>query len=192
MPLAGKLQRMVHVPGRAFSVSPGTVRELPGVFARNERVISIFETEHGPLALALAAAATPAAEDVAERFENILDLIVLVYASLDARVDPGDPQPPDPLVQPEPRHSRVEAAQHEIGPEKAPGQRLHRRGDGLDGRLRDARVLRHRSVLTAMPDGGARDGRAEMSAQDNPMDAPRYTGVATFMRAPLSILRATH
>jgi phosphatidylserine decarboxylase len=56
MPLAGKLQRMVHVPGRAFSVSPGTVRELPGVFARNERVVSLFETPHGPMALVLVGA----------------------------------------------------------------------------------------------------------------------------------------
>jgi len=56
MPAAGKLQRMIHVPGRAFSVSPGTVREVPGLFARNERVVSIFETTHGPMAVVLVGA----------------------------------------------------------------------------------------------------------------------------------------
>ena len=56
MPAAGKLQRMIHVPGRAFSVSPGTVREVPGLFARNERVVSMFDTPHGPLAMVLVGA----------------------------------------------------------------------------------------------------------------------------------------
>ena len=56
MPTDGKLDRMIHVPGRAFSVSPGTVRELPGVFARNERVVSIFDTTHGPMAVVLVGA----------------------------------------------------------------------------------------------------------------------------------------
>jgi phosphatidylserine decarboxylase len=53
MPLAGRLTRMVHVPGRLFSVSPSTVQGLPGVFARNERVIAFFDTPIGPCALAL-------------------------------------------------------------------------------------------------------------------------------------------
>lgn len=56
MPAAGALQRMVHVPGRAFSVSPGTVRSVPNLFARNERVASVFETEHGPMALVMVGA----------------------------------------------------------------------------------------------------------------------------------------
>lgn len=56
MPLAGTLQRMIHVPGRLFSVAPYNVREIPGLFARNERVVSIFETEHGPMALVLVGA----------------------------------------------------------------------------------------------------------------------------------------
>ena len=50
MPFGGTLQRMVHVPGRLFSVAPYTVRQVPGLFARNERVISLFETTHGPMA----------------------------------------------------------------------------------------------------------------------------------------------
>lgn len=56
MPAAGVLQRMIHVPGRAFSVSPGTVREVPELFARNERVVSMFETAHGPMAVVLVGA----------------------------------------------------------------------------------------------------------------------------------------
>jgi len=56
MPLAGRLQRMIHVPGRLFSVSPSTVRQVPRLFARNERVISIFETDCGPLAMVLVGA----------------------------------------------------------------------------------------------------------------------------------------
>ena len=56
MPLSGHLQRMIHVPGRLFSVAPYTVRQVPGLFARNERVISIFETDAGPLVMVLVGA----------------------------------------------------------------------------------------------------------------------------------------
>lgn len=56
MPADGVLQRMIHVPGRLFSVSPGTVRQVPELFARNERVISLFDTPHGPMAVVLVGA----------------------------------------------------------------------------------------------------------------------------------------
>ena len=56
MPMAGTLQKMIHVPGRLFSVAPYTVREVPNLFARNERVISLFETSHGPMAVILVGA----------------------------------------------------------------------------------------------------------------------------------------
>ena len=56
MPIGGRLQRMIHVPGRLFSVAPYTVRQVPRLFARNERVISIFDTEHGPLVMVLVGA----------------------------------------------------------------------------------------------------------------------------------------
>jgi len=56
MPVSGKLLRTVHIPGRLFSVSPATVRNVPGLFARNERLVSIFETRHGPMALVLVGA----------------------------------------------------------------------------------------------------------------------------------------
>lgn len=61
MPLAGWLQRMVYVPGRLYSVADWTVRALPGVFARNERVCCLFETSHGPLGLVLVGAINVAA-----------------------------------------------------------------------------------------------------------------------------------
>ena len=56
MPLGGRLQRMIHVPGRLFSVAPYTVRQVPRLFARNERVISIFDTDSGPLVIVLVGA----------------------------------------------------------------------------------------------------------------------------------------
>lgn len=43
MPCAGRLQRMVHVPGTLFSVNPATARGVPGLFARNERVVCLFK-----------------------------------------------------------------------------------------------------------------------------------------------------
>lgn len=56
MPMTGTLQRMIHVPGRVFSVAPYTVRQIPDLFARNERVICLFDTTHGPLAVILVGA----------------------------------------------------------------------------------------------------------------------------------------
>ncbi|MFU8857287.1 MAG: archaetidylserine decarboxylase [Deferrisomatales bacterium] len=56
MPVAGTLREMVCVPGRLFSVSPATTRVVPELFARNERVVAVFETEAGPLALVLVGA----------------------------------------------------------------------------------------------------------------------------------------
>jgi phosphatidylserine decarboxylase len=47
MPCAGRLLRMVHVPGELFSVNPATARGVPGLFARNERVVCVFESEDG-------------------------------------------------------------------------------------------------------------------------------------------------
>ena len=56
MPITGALQRMTHVPGRLFSVAPYTVRHVPNLFARNERVISVFDTAIGPVAQVLVGA----------------------------------------------------------------------------------------------------------------------------------------
>ncbi len=49
MPCTGRLLRMVHVPGDLFSVNPATARGVPGLFARNERVVCVFEGTEGAL-----------------------------------------------------------------------------------------------------------------------------------------------
>ena len=56
MPCAGRLLRMIHVPGDLFSVNPVTARGVPGLFARNERVVCVFEGEQGQFVLALVGA----------------------------------------------------------------------------------------------------------------------------------------
>lgn len=56
MPCAGKLTRMIYVPGALFSVNPTTARGVPGLFARNERVVCLFESAVGPFALVLVGA----------------------------------------------------------------------------------------------------------------------------------------
>lgn len=56
MPCAGRLLRMIHVPGALYSVNPLTARNVPGLFARNERVVCEFETERGRFVLVLVGA----------------------------------------------------------------------------------------------------------------------------------------
>ena len=56
MPCAAKLLRMTHVPGELFSVNPTTARGVPGLFARNERVVCVFESVHGLFVLTLVGA----------------------------------------------------------------------------------------------------------------------------------------
>jgi phosphatidylserine decarboxylase len=56
MPCAGRLKSMIYVPGDLFSVNPVTARGVPGLFARNERVVCVFDTEHGPMVLVLVGA----------------------------------------------------------------------------------------------------------------------------------------
>jgi phosphatidylserine decarboxylase len=56
MPCAGRLKRMIYVPGALFSVNPLTARHVPRLFARNERVVCEFECAHGPMAMVLVGA----------------------------------------------------------------------------------------------------------------------------------------
>ena len=56
MPCDGRLTRMIYVPGDLFSVNPTTARGVPGLFARNERVVCVFESENGPFVLTLVGA----------------------------------------------------------------------------------------------------------------------------------------
>ena len=56
MPLTGTLREMVYIPGRLFSVNQTTAENVPGLFARNERVACLFDTERGPMAVVLVGA----------------------------------------------------------------------------------------------------------------------------------------
>jgi len=56
MPCAATLRHMVYVPGDLFSVNPTTARGVPGLFARNERVVCVFDTAQGPMVLVLVGA----------------------------------------------------------------------------------------------------------------------------------------
>lgn len=56
MPLAGTLREMIYVPGRLFSVNQTTAENVPELFARNERVVCLFDTERGPMAVVLVGA----------------------------------------------------------------------------------------------------------------------------------------
>jgi phosphatidylserine decarboxylase len=56
MPIDGTLTDMVHVPGELFSVNPLTAANVPGLFARNERVVTIFDTPAGKVAIVLVGA----------------------------------------------------------------------------------------------------------------------------------------
>lgn len=56
MPCDGRLTRMIYVPGDLFSVNPTTARGVPGLFARNERVVCVFDSARGPFVLVLVGA----------------------------------------------------------------------------------------------------------------------------------------
>ena len=56
MPCDGRLTQMLYVPGALFSVNPATARGVPGLFARNERVVCLFDTALGQMALVLVGA----------------------------------------------------------------------------------------------------------------------------------------
>ncbi|MGD2111842.1 MAG: archaetidylserine decarboxylase [Gammaproteobacteria bacterium] len=56
MPCKGTLRETTYVPGRLFSVAPHTTRAIPGLFARNERLVALFDTPGGPMAVVLVGA----------------------------------------------------------------------------------------------------------------------------------------
>lgn len=94
MPLSGHLERMIHVPGRLFSVAPYTVHLVPGLFARNERVISIFSTEHGPLVMVLVGAMLVSSTETVWAGEvtpsKNKDVTTTDYSAKDIRLAKGD------------------------------------------------------------------------------------------------------
>lgn len=56
MPLTGRLRKMLYIPGKLFSVNAHAAENIPNVFARNERVVAIFDTVAGPMAVILVGA----------------------------------------------------------------------------------------------------------------------------------------
>ncbi len=56
MPIDGTLQEMTYIPGNLFAVKPSTVNAVPNLFARNERLVMLFETSKGPLAVIMVGA----------------------------------------------------------------------------------------------------------------------------------------
>ena len=56
MPCPGRLLESTYIPGRLFSVAPHTTRAIPGLFTRNERLVCLFETAVGPMAMILVGA----------------------------------------------------------------------------------------------------------------------------------------
>jgi phosphatidylserine decarboxylase len=56
MPLEGKLKSMTYIPGKLFSVQPATARVIPSLFAKNERLVVMFETKAGLMAMILVGA----------------------------------------------------------------------------------------------------------------------------------------
>ena len=63
MPIAAKVLEMVYIPGRLFSVAPHTVNTVPRVFARNERLVCVFDTAAGPMIMVLVGAMNVSAID---------------------------------------------------------------------------------------------------------------------------------
>lgn len=57
MPVEGRLQETIYIPGSLFSVQPLTARVIPNLFAKNERLVAIFSTQWGPMAMVLVGAA---------------------------------------------------------------------------------------------------------------------------------------
>jgi len=56
MPVTGTLRETIYIPGRLFSVNRRTTQNLPGLFAQNERLVTLFDTELGPMAVILVGA----------------------------------------------------------------------------------------------------------------------------------------
>ena len=56
MPITGKLKQMRYLPGKLFSVNPRTARAVPRLFARNERIVTVFDTAIGPIVMVLVGA----------------------------------------------------------------------------------------------------------------------------------------
>ena len=82
MPWSGTLTETLHVPGRLFSVSPGTVNNVPRLFARNERLVCHFDTDFGPMCSVMVGAMLVSGVETVWNGVNIPE-----YASKPKRID---------------------------------------------------------------------------------------------------------
>ncbi len=82
MPWSGTLTETLHVPGRLFSVSPGTVNDVPCLFARNERLVCHFDTDFGPMCSVMVGAMLVSGVETVWNGINIPE-----YASKPKRID---------------------------------------------------------------------------------------------------------
>lgn len=71
MPVDGKLTDSLHIPGDLFSVNPLTAQNVPGLFARNERVVTLFDTPAGKVALVLIGATIVASIETVWGVDNL-------------------------------------------------------------------------------------------------------------------------
>ena len=100
MPLAGTLREAVHVPGALYSVNQVTAENVPGLFARNERVVCLFDTPYGPLAMVLVGAL-------------FVGSVSVVWQS--GEVTPAKPRPQYPMPLPLPSPAPALAKGEEMG-----------------------------------------------------------------------------
>jgi phosphatidylserine decarboxylase len=95
MPLRGELRETVYVPGRLFSVNAVTARHVPGLFARNERILTLFDSSAGPFALVLVGAlnvgsmATVWAGDITPAARRVVTNIAAPPTTLDKGAELG-------------------------------------------------------------------------------------------------------
>ena len=87
MPCDGTLRQMIYVPGDLFSVNPLTAENVPNLFARNERVVCIFDTEFGPMAQVLVGATIVGLDlqrlrIVLPKLKILLQMVLLLWSNL--------------------------------------------------------------------------------------------------------------
>ena len=95
MPLRGVLRETVYVPGRLFSVNGVTAQHVPGLFARNERVLTLFDSDQGGFGLVLVGAlnvgsmATVWAGDITPAARRVVTRIPAPPATLEKGAELG-------------------------------------------------------------------------------------------------------
>lgn len=91
MPITGKLEQLIFIPGDLFSVNPLTAENVPNLFARNERAVAIFSTAIGPMAMVLVGATIVASiETVWEGTLKGKEIKYWDYTDQDITLEKGD------------------------------------------------------------------------------------------------------